>query len=142
MRDTPQVLSRAETDAADRIIKALKGLAPEEAERVLAHVQARLDEAEGGDVMFARGIAGPNGALDTCMKTWVDSGTAELFRRRAAMRKQNSSACQRDCIYLLVHEKTYTLMVAEKALHDADAMDLREHLTGPFPARKFWGPGQ
>lgn len=140
MRDAPQVLSRAEIDAAERTLKALKGLAPEEVERVLAHVQAQLDEADGGDVMFARGIAGPNGALDTCMKTWVDRGTSELFRRMAVARKQNSSAYQRDCIYLLVHEKTYTLMVAEKALHDADAMDIRANLTGPFPARKFGGP--
>ncbi|WP_280192128.1 hypothetical protein [Delftia sp. PS-11] len=142
MSDAPKVLSRAEAAAAKSILAALARLDAEQAERVLAHVQAELDQAEGGDVLFARGIAGPNGALDTCMKTWVDSGTAELFRRRAAMRNQNSSACQRDCIYLLVHEKTYTVMVAEKALHDADAMDLREHLTGPFAARKFWGPGR
>lgn len=141
MSDAPKVLSRAEAAAAKAILATLARLGAEQAERVLAHVRARLQESQDGDVMFARGIAGPNGALDTCMKTWVDRGTAELFRRIAAARKQNSSACQRDCIYLMVHEKTYTLMVAEKALHDADAMDLRANLTGPFAARKFWQDG-
>lgn len=138
MREVSKLLSRTETAAAKAILAALANLDYEQAERVLAHVQQELDEAEG-TAMFARGIAGPNGKLNVCLKTWLDEGTAELFRRIAAARKQDASACNRDGIYLIVHGKTYTVMVAEKALHDADAMDIRANLTGPFAALEFGG---
>lgn len=138
MRESPEPLGRAEAAAAKSILAALANLDYDQAERVLAHVQEELDAAEGS-AMFARGIAGPNGKLSVCLKTWLDEGTAELFRRIAAARKQDASACNRDGIYLIVHGKTYTVMVAEKALHDADAMDIRANLTGPFAALEFGG---
>ena len=79
------------------------------------------------------------GKLDTPLKTWLDEGTAELFSRKAAMRHQEASAALRDCAYAWVHGKTYTVMAAEKALHDADAMDIREQMAVPFAGREIGG---
>lgn len=130
-------LSAIEADAARQVLDLLRALDTGQAERVLAHVEHEL--AASARPMFARTVAGPLGKLDTPVKTWLDSGTADLFRRKAAMRKQDGSAAMRDCVYAWVHGKTYTLMVAEKALHDADAMDVLAHLTGPFEGRETGG---
>lgn len=137
MADHSQPLSAIEADAARQILDALNALGARQVQRVLEHVEGELAARELP--MFARTVAGPLGKLDTPVKTWLDSGTADLFRRKAAMRKQDGSAAMRDCVYAWVHGKTYTVMVAEKALHDADAMDVLAHLAGPFEGREFGG---
>ena len=141
MSDAPKVLSRAEAAAAKVVLAALADLDAEQAERVLAHVQDQLDEANDVPV-FARTAVGPYGKLNVCLKTWLDEPTSELFRRLSAARGQESSACNRDSIYLMCYRKSYTVMVAEKALHDADAMDIHLGLTGPFAARESGGAGR
>jgi hypothetical protein len=45
-------------------------------------------------------------------------------------------------MYAWVYGKTYTLMVAEKALHDANAMDIRAQMAVPFEGREFGGFGR
>ena len=134
-------LSKAQNAALGAVMNALKGLSPEDAQEVLDHAIGQL----AGDEltpMFARGIAGPFGKLDTPAKTWIDSRTDELFRQKAAARRQDVSGAQRDCIYAWVHGKTYTVMVAEKTLHDANAMDIREQMAVPFEGSEFGGRGR
>ena len=134
-------LSKAQNAALGAVMNALKSLSPDDAQEVLDHAIGHL-VADDQTPMFARGIAGPFGKLDTPAKTWLDSRTDELFRQKAAARKQDSSSAQRDCMYAWVHGKTYTLMVAEKALHDANAMDIREQMAVPFEGREFGGRGR
>ena len=134
-------LSKAQNTALAAVLDALKGLPPEDAQEVLDHASEQLDVVDHTP-MFARGIAGPFGKLDFPIKTWIDTHTAELFRQKAAARKQDSSAALRDCVYSWAHRKTYTLMVAEKAFHEANAMDIREEMAVPFAGREFGGPGR
>lgn len=65
--------------------------------------------------MFARGIAGPLGKLTCDAKTKIDEATHELWLQHCAQRGQDTSSVLRDCIYALVHGKTYRQMVMEKA---------------------------
>jgi hypothetical protein len=135
-----QQLSTAEAAAAHKVLEALAGLDHDQAERVLAHVQGKLDPHHDDGPRFSRGRpVGPFGCLDVPVKTWLDDNTAELFRRKAAMRKQESSAALRDCVYSWVYGKTYTLMAAEKALHDADAMCVMAAMAVPFAGREIDG---
>ena len=134
-------LSKAQKAALGAVLNALQELSPDEAQEVLDHALDHL-AAEDQTPLFARGIAGPFGKLDTPAKTWIDSRTDELFRQKAAARRQDVSSAQRDCIYAWVHGKTYTVMVAEKALHDANAMDIREQMAVPFAGREFGGRGR
>ena len=134
-------LSKAQNTALAAVLDALKGLPPEEAQEVLDHAIEHL-AGDNFTPMFARGIAGPFGKLDTPAKTWIDSRTDELFRQKAAARRQDVSSAQRDCIYAWVHGKTYTVMVAEKALHDANAMDIRAQMAVPFEGSEFGGHGR
>ncbi|MEQ6437193.1 hypothetical protein V8Z74_19500 [Comamonas sp. w2-DMI] len=130
--------SKAQTKALAAVLAALEGLAGQDAQEVLERAMAQLAHSEPPPA-FARGVAGPLGKLDTPVKTWLDSATAELFRQKAAARRQDASSAQRDCIYAWVHGKTYTVMVAEKALHDANAMDIREQMAVPFAGLEFGG---
>ncbi len=141
MPSDPQRLRGREAPAAAAVLAALRDLRDEQVERVLAHVEAQRGQSPEAP-MFARTVAGPLGKLDTPVKTWLDAGTADLLRRKAAARRQDASSAQRDCIYAWVHGKTYSLMVAEKALHDANAMDIREQMAGPFEGREFGGRGR
>ena len=134
-------LSKAQNTALAAVLDALKGLPLEEAQEVLDHAIEHL-AGDNFTPMFARGIAGPFGKLDTPAKTWIDSRTDELFRQKAAARRQDVSSAQRDCIYAWVHGKTYTVMVAEKALHDANAMDIRAQMAVPFEGSEFGGHGR
>ena len=134
-------LSKAQKAALGAMLNALQGLPPDDAQEVLDHAIAHLAGDEHTP-MFARGIAGPFGKLDTPAKTWIDSRTDELFRQKAAARRQDVSSAQRDCIYAWVHGKTYTVMVAEKALHDANAMDIRAQMAVPFEGSEFGGHGR
>lgn len=86
---------------------------------------------------FSRGIAGPLGKLDHDLKTKVDEHTQRLFLRHCAMRGSDASSVLRDCVYALVHGKTYQQMVAEKISHDADRMSALAQLIGPFQGPEF-----
>lgn len=113
MADRSIDLTSTEAAALKKVVAAIAGLAPEQAHRLFEHVQGQLEE-EGSDVpLFARGIAGPLGKLDTPAKTKIDAHTHELFLQHCAMRGTDTSAELRDCIYALVHGKTYRLSDAE-----------------------------
>lgn len=84
--------------------------------------------------VFARGIAGPLGKLDREVKARVDEHTHTLFLQQCALRGTDASSAVRDCIYALVHGKTYQQMVAAKINHDAQRIDALTKLIGPFCA--------
>ena len=81
---------------------------------------------------FARGIAGPLGKLTCDAKTKIDEVTHELWLQHCAQRGQDTAGVLRDCIYALVHGKTY---MVEKINHDDKRIDALAQLIGPF-----WGP--
>ena len=137
----PAHFSKSQSNAVALVLDVLSKYSLREAQEVLDHVMEQM-AAEEHTPMFARGIAGPFGKLDTPAKTWIDSRTDELFRQKAAARRQDVSSAQRDCIYAWVHGKTYTLMVAEKAFHEANAMDIREQMAVPFEGSEFGGYGR
>ena len=138
MPDQIDKLSPAEAAIAERVFDALVGLDAGQAERVLAQVQRQL--AQDDDVpMFARGIAGPLGKLNCDAKTKIDEITHGLWLQLCASRGQVTADMLRDCIYLLVHGKTYRQMVVEKINHDANCMDGLARLIGPFGAPELGG---
>lgn len=141
MRDTHEKLSRAEAAAVKAIQAALAGLDAEQAERVLARVQDKLDE-EAGVPMFARGVAGPLGKLDIPLRTKVDDATAGLFLRHCRQLALDVSMVLRDCVYALVYGKTYRQMVVERVNHDAERTDALAKLIGPFGSPEFGGPAR
>ena len=89
--------------------------------------------------MFARGIAGPLGKLDREVKARVDEHTHTLFLQQCALRGTDASSAVRDCVYALVHGKTYQQMVVEKINHDAQRIDVLAKLIGPFGATESGG---
>ena len=138
MSDQIDKLSLAEAAVAARVFDALVGLDAGQVERVLAHVQRQL--APDDDVpMFARGIAGPLGKLSCDAKTKIDEITHGLWLQLCASRGQVTADMLRDCIYLLVHGKTYRQMVVEKINHDANCIDGLARLIGPFGAPELGG---
>ena len=92
--------------------------------------------------LFARGIAGPLGKLTCDAKTKIDEVTHELWLQHCAARGQDTAGVLRDCIYALVHGKTYRQMVLEKINHDAKRIDAMAQLIGPFGAPELGGSGQ
>lgn len=89
--------------------------------------------------MNSRTIAGPLGKLDCEMKTKVDEHTQALFLQICRMRGSNSASVQRDCIYAIVHGKTYSQMLAEKMNHEAERTAALAKLIGPFGAPELMG---
>lgn len=138
MSDQIDKLSLAEAATAARVVDELVGLNAGQVERVLVHVQRQLAQVD--DVpMFARGIAGPLGKLSCDAKTKIDEITHGLWLQLCASRGQVTADMLRDCIYLLVHGKTYRQMVVEKINHDANCIDGLARLIGPFGAPEFGG---
>ena len=88
---------------------------------------------------FARGIAGPLGKLEHDLKTKVDEHTDAQFRRHCALIGMDPSAVLRDCVYAMVYQKTYSQMIAEKAVHDSKRIEALSALTGLFQAPEFGG---
>lgn len=82
--------------------------------------------------MYARGIAGPLGKLECDLKTKVDEHTYAQFRRHCAMLGLDASTVLRDCVYALVYQRTYSQMVADKLIHEADRIGALTKLIGPF----------
>ncbi len=88
---------------------------------------------------FARGIAGPLGKLDHDLKTKVDEHTHTLFLQQCSMRGIDPSCAIRDCVYLMVHGKSYRQMVMEKVSHDEKRIEALTKLIGSFGALELGG---
>lgn len=72
-------------------------------------------------VVFARtGVVGPSGTLISELKTKVDPDTDIAFRRLVVDNGTDVAGALRDYVYLMVHGKTYTSMLADdaKVKHD------------------------
>lgn len=132
-------LSAIEADAAQKVLELLCALGAEQAERVLAHVQDELEAEDNESPVFSRGIAGPLGKLTHEIKSRIDEHTHTLFLQQCAMRSTDASSAVRDCVYALVHGKTYQQMVVEKINHDAQRTDVLAKLIGPFCATESGG---
>jgi len=130
-------LSAKEQAAANRLLNLLRDFDPEACDRILAKVQDQLyaDDAP----VFARGIAGPLGKLDYQLKTKVDEHTHTLFLQQCALQRTDSSNQIRNCVYALVHGKSYDQMVVERLSHDAKRTDALAKLIGPFGGPEFAG---
>ncbi|XGB20934.1 hypothetical protein KV708_09480 [Comamonas thiooxydans] len=89
--------------------------------------------------MFARGIAGPLGKLTCDAKTKIDELTHDLWLQHCSQRGQDTAGVLRDCIYVLVHGKSYRQMVVEKINHDDKRIDALAKLIGPFRAPESMG---
>ncbi len=135
-------LSTAEAQAAAQVLQALRSLSHDQAERVLAHVQHQLDAQQDSPPVFARGIAGPLGKLDREIKARIDEHTHTLFLQQCALSNTDASSALRDCVYALVHGKTYGQMVVEKINHDAQRTHALAKLIGPFGATESNGEPQ
>lgn len=131
-------LSKAQNTALAAVLDALKGLPPEDAQEVLDHAIEHLAGDEPAP-MFARGIAGPLGKLICAVKTKIDDVTYGLWLQYCAARGLDTACVLRDCIYALVHGKTYRQMVMEKMNHEAKRIDAMAQLIGPFGAPELMG---
>ena len=134
--------SPAEAAAFKKVVAAIAGLEPDQVLKIFEHVQSQLVEEGDTMPMFARGIAGPLGKLDFPAKTKIDSHTGELFLQYCALRRTDTSAELRDCIYALVHGKTYRQMVLEKVNHDAKRTETMLKLIGHFGGPESNGGGR
>lgn len=124
-------LSDAQNAALAAVLNALSGLAPEDAQEVLDHAAEHL-AGDDPAPMFARGIAGPLGKLTCDAKTKIDEITHELWLQHCSQRGQDTAGVLRDCIYALVHGKTYRQMVVEKINHDDKRIGALAQLIGQF----------
>lgn len=131
-------LSKAQNTALAAVVDALNGLPPEDAQEVLDHAIAHLAGDEPAP-MFARGIAGPLGKLTCDAKTKIDEVTHELWLQHCHQRGQDTAGVLRDCIYALVHGKTYRQMVVEKINHDDKRIGALAQLIGPFGVPELMG---
>lgn len=138
MADPTEKLSAAEAAVAARVIDALVGLDAGQVERVLAHAHRKL-ALDDAPPMFARGIAGPLGKLNCDLKTKIDEVTNDLWLPYCAARKSDTAGVLRDCVYALMHGKTYKQMVVEMINHDAKSTEALAKLIGPFGAPELEG---
>lgn len=129
-----RTLTQSEHFAADQILALLKGLPRESANSILAHVsdqlQPRVDEDD--QPYYSRGIAGPLGKLEHELKTKVDEQTHLLFRQQCAMQNTDTARELRNCVYALVHGKSYDQMLVERLNHDVQRTRALAQLIGPF----------
>lgn len=128
----PPPLTREERVIADQIRALLAQLTPEGVARVLADVEEHLDAQDDDGPVFSRGIAGPLGKLEHPLKTKVDEHTHTLFLQQCAMQRTDASSQIRNCVYALVHGKSYDQMVVEKVNHDAQRTQALSKLIGHF----------
>ena len=135
MSDPITKLTAKEQAVANRLLDVLRDFDPDACDRILAKVQEQLDAEEAP--VFARGIAGPLGKLDYQLKTKVDEHTHTLFLQQCAMQRTDSSNQIRNCVYALVHGKSYDQMVVERLSHDAKRTDALAKLIGPFGAPEY-----
>lgn len=132
-------LSVHEKSVAEQAHELFEDLDVAELERVLADVQrrraadrARREAVAKSGIMFSRGIASPLGKLNCVLKTKVDEHTHTLFLQQCAMQRTDASNQIRNCVYALVHGKSYDQMALEKVNHDAQRTQALVKLIGPF----------
>ena len=131
-------LSKAQNAALAAVLGALNGLAQDDAQEVLDHAIAQMSGEEPAP-LFARCIAGPLGKLTCDAKTKIDELTHELWLQHCSQRGQDTAGVLRDCIYVLVHGKSYRQMVVEKINHDDKRIEALAQLIGPFGAPESMG---
>lgn len=86
------------------------------------------------DIAMSRtGMVGPMGTLIDDLKTKVDPDTGAAFRKLCAEADMDHSSAIRDWVYLKVHGKTYTEMLADAA------KTKRERLFGKGPIEALIG---
>lgn len=127
-------LTQPEARVASEILKQIGTLDSDQAERVLAHVQDTFDRTIDDRPMFARGIAGPLGKLVCVVRTKIDEITFGLLLQLCSARRIDVATLLRDCIYAIVHGKTYQQMVLEKINHEAKHTEALAKLIAPFGA--------
>ncbi|MFM2324513.1 MAG: hypothetical protein RL244_1392 [Pseudomonadota bacterium] len=127
-------LNRQEQDIADQIRALLAQLPPDGVTRVLADVEEHLDAEDDQGPVFSRGIAGPLGKLEHPLKTKVDEHTHALFLRQCAIQNTDASNELRNCVYAIVHGKSYDQMVIEKLSHAVQRTEALTKLIGSFGA--------
>lgn len=133
-------LTKKERVAANQVLDVMAQLTSESAARVLSHIENFLDAQEGDDdARFSRGIAGPLGKLEHALKTKVDEHTHTLFLQQCAMQSTDASNQLRNCVYALVHGRSYDQMVVEKLSHEAQRTQALAKLIGPFGAPESGG---
>ncbi|RYF63129.1 MAG: hypothetical protein EOO29_44715 [Comamonadaceae bacterium] len=98
-----------------------------------------MDAEEGDGPRFSRGIAGPLGKLEHALKTKVDEHTHTLFLQQCSMQSTDASNQLRNCVYALVHGRSYDQMVVEKLSHEAQRTQALAKLIGPFGGPEFDG---
>lgn len=92
-----------------------------------------MSQNHDDQIAFAR-TAGPQGKLTEEQKTKVDAHTGFLFRRHCAINGTDAATILRDCIYMIVYQKSYRAMVVEMLQHDIDRTDALLALKGLFEA--------
>lgn len=137
MADHIPHLSTLEAQAAAQVLQALRPLTADQVERVLAHVQAQLDEQHDVRPLFARSITSPLGKQDHPLKTKVDELTHTLWLQRMRMLQTDTSTVFRDFVYFDVHGRTWSDMVLDKLNHDAECARARARLLGPSRVPEF-----
>ena len=141
MTDPTDKLSPAESAAIAHVLEALRGLDGAQVDRVLTQVQDQLALDDSAPA-FSRGIAGPLGKLNCDLKTKIDEVTHDLWLPYCAARQSDTAGVLRDCVYGLMHGKTYGQMVVERVNHDAKRTEALVKLIGPFGALEFGGAGR
>lgn len=132
-------LTRKEQAIADQIRALLAQLPPDGVDRVLEEVEAHFDAQDDEGPAFSRGIAGPLGKLEHSLKTKVDEHTHALFLRQCSMQNTDASNELRNCVYALVHGKSYDQMVIEKLNHAVQRTEALTKLIGSFGGPEFGG---
>lgn len=127
-------LNRKEQAIADQIRALLAQLTPAGVTRVLTDVEEHLDSEDDQGPAFSRGIAGPLGKLEHALKTKVDEHTHALFLRQCSMQNTDASNELRNCVYAIVHGKSYDQMVIEKLSHAVQRTEALTKLIGSFGA--------
>lgn len=84
--------------------------------------------------MTARHMACDLGKATQELKTKVDEQTEYRWLRLCAEKNTTTAALLRDFVFLAVHGKTHSVMVAEQALHDTQRNDVLTLAKGLFEA--------
>lgn len=132
-------LNDKERAIADQVRALLADLPPESVCRVLADVEEHLDTQDEDGLAFSRGIAGPLGKLEHPLKTKVDEHTHTLFLQQCVLQGTTTSNEMRNCVYALVHRKSYDQMVMDRLNHDVKRTEALALLIGPFGGPKSRG---
>lgn len=135
---TPNLPTKDAAIAA-QVLELLKPLGEERAIRIIDAVQDTIEAAAPDRFAFARGIAGPLGKLICVARTKLDEITFGLLLQMCAARRIDVATFLRDCIYAVVHGKTYQQMVLEKISHEAKHTEALAKLIAPFRSTELGG---